>query len=138
MTNFHILSPLIRQNAMEAVRNAPVGWVVSIKPATRTTAQNARLWALLTDLAQQVDWYGQKLDAATWKDITTASLRKSRVVPGIDPGSFVVTGLHTSTMTKAELGDLMLLIEAFGAEQGVVFSDDPTDNMAELKARAGE
>jgi len=138
MTNFHILSPLIRQNAMEAVRNAPVGWVVSIKPATRTTAQNARLWALLTDLAQQVDWYGQKLDAATWKDITTASLRKSRVVPGIDPGSFVVTGLHTSTMTKAELGDLMLLIEAFGAEHGVVFSDDPTDAMMELKARAGE
>jgi len=122
MTNFHILSPLIRQNAMEAVRNAPVGWVVSIKPATRTTAQNSRLWSLLTDLAQQVDWYGQKLDAATWKDITTASLRKSRVVPGIDEGSFVVTGLHTSTMTKAELGDLMLLIEAFGAQQGVRFT----------------
>ena len=138
MTNFHILSPLIRQNAMEAVRNAPVGWVVSIKPATRTTAQNARLWALLTDLAQQVDWYGQKLDAATWKDITTASLRKSRVVPGIEQGSFVVTGLHTSTMTKAELGDLMELICAFGAERGVVFSDEYGSAIEELKARAGE
>lgn len=138
MTTYQIISPRVRSNAIEAVRNAPEGWVVSIKPATRTTRQNSRLWALLTDLAQQVDWYGQKLSAADWKDVCTASLRKSRVVPGIDQGTYVVTGLHTSTMTIAELGDLMLLIEAFGAEHGVVFSDDPTDNMAELRERAGE
>ena len=35
--------------------------VVEIKPATRTLAQNARLWAMLTDVSKQVDWYGRKL-----------------------------------------------------------------------------
>jgi len=86
-------------------------------------AQNARLWALLTDLSEQVDWYGQKLSKEDWKDMCTASLRKSRVVPGLDPGSFVVTGLHTSTMTKAEHSALTELIVAFGTERGVVFHD---------------
>jgi len=123
MTNFHILSPLIRSNAMEAVRNAPVGWVVSIKPATRTTAQNALMWQRLSDVSEQVDWYGTKLSQSDWKDVFTASLRKSKVVPGIDAGTYVVTGLHTSTMNKAEFSDLMLLIEAFGLERGVVFKD---------------
>lgn len=123
MTSFHLNTPLIRQNAISAVTNAPEGWVVTVKPANRTTAQNARLWAFLTDLSQQVEWYGQKLSAEDWKDMMTASLRKSRVVPGIDQGSFVVMGLHTSTMSKSEFSDLMDLITAFGTERGVVFSD---------------
>lgn len=120
---FHLISPQVRHNAECAVREAPQGYVVTIKEAKRTVAQNARLWALLTDLSEQVDWYGQKLSKEDWKDMMTASLRKSRVVPGIDPGTFVVTGLHTSTMTKAEHSALTELIVAFGTERGVMFHD---------------
>jgi hypothetical protein len=120
---FYLISPQVRMNAEQAVRSAPDGYVVTIKEAKRTVAQNARLWALLTDVAEQVDWYGQKLSNTDWKDIFTASLRKSRVVPGIDQGTFVVTGLHTSNMTKAEHSDLTELIVAFGTERGVVFHD---------------
>ena len=118
-------TPLARSNAEQAVRSAQDGWVVEIKPPTRSLEQNARLWAFLSDISKQVDWYGQKLTTDDWKDMFTASLRKARVVPGLDPGSFVVMGLHTSTMTKGEMTDLMTLIEAFGAERGVVFSDEP-------------
>lgn len=121
--SFVLISPRVRDNAVEAVRNAPDGWIVQVKPPKRSHAQNARLWALLTDLSDQVDWYGQKLSKEDWKDMCTASLRKSRVVPGIDPGSYVVTGLHTSTMTKAEHSALTELIVAFGTERGVVFHD---------------
>ena len=118
-------TPLAKSNAEQAVRNAQDGWVVEIKPPTRSLEQNARLWAFLRDISKQVDWYGQKLTPDDWKDMFTASLRKARVVPGLDPGSFVVMGLHTSTMTKGEMSDLMELITAFGTERGVVFSDDP-------------
>jgi hypothetical protein len=42
-------------------------------------------------------------------------------VPGID-GGFVVLGQSTKKMSKAELGELMELIEAFGAQRGVRFA----------------
>lgn len=97
---------------------------VTIKDGSpRSVEQNSRLWAFLADISSQVEWYGQKLSPEDWKDMFTASLRKSRVVPGIDPGSFVVTGLHTSKMTKPEFSALMELITAFGTERGVVFCD---------------
>jgi hypothetical protein len=122
--SFTLISPRVRQNALEAVRSAPDGWLVTVRATKRSDAQNRLLWQALTDIAEQVEWYGQYLPNTAWKDIFTASLRKSKVVPGIDSGTFVVTGLHTSTMTKGELSTLMDLIFAFGAERGVVFTDE--------------
>ena len=107
-----------RQRAIAAVTSAPEGMVVEIKPPTRSLEQNALLWPLLTELAQQIEWYGQKLTTAEWKDIMTAGLKKQRAVPGID-GGFVVIGAHTSKMSKAEFSDLVELIFSFGAEHGV-------------------
>lgn len=94
--------------------------VVEVKPEKRSLAQNARLWAMLTDISQQVDWYGQKLLPEDWKHIFTAALKKTRAVPGID-GGIVVLGQSTSKMTKAEMAELQDLMEAFGAERGVKF-----------------
>lgn len=107
-----------RQRALSAVANAPDGMVVEIKPPTRSLEQNALLWPLLTELSQQVDWYGHKLTPEEWKDALTAGLKKQKVVPGID-GGFVVIGAHTSKMSKAEFSDLVELIFSFGAEHGV-------------------
>ena len=95
--------------------------VLSLKPETRSLAQNARLWAMLTDISQQVVWYGRKLKPEEWKHIFSSSLKKQDVVPGLD-GGFVVLGLSTSKMTKAEMSDLQTLMECFGAQQGVRFA----------------
>jgi hypothetical protein len=81
------------------------------------------MWARLTDIAQQVEWYGQKLSPDDWKDMFTASLRRARVVPGIDAGTYVPLGMRTSDMTKDEFSDLLELIAAFAAERGVTFHD---------------
>jgi hypothetical protein len=95
---------------------------VSIREARRTTEQNAKLWAMLNEVAEQVEWYGQHLSPEEWKHVFTASLKKQRVVPGLD-GGFVVLGLSTSRMSKAELSELIELILAFGAERGVEFAE---------------
>ncbi len=110
------LWPLLKSMLMAGQRV-----VVEIKPETRTLAQNARLWAMLTDVSKQVDWYGRKLSQEEWKHVFTASLSKQDVVPGID-GGFVVLGKSTSKMTKPEMSELQQLIEAFGAQQGVRFT----------------
>jgi len=95
---------------------------LEVRPEKRSDAQNRRLWAMLGEIARQVDWYGQKLTAEEWKHVFSASLSKQKVVPGLD-GGFVVLGLSTSKMTKGEMSDMQTLMEAFGAEKGVTFSE---------------
>ena len=106
--------------ALKAALMAGKRMVVKVEQEKRSLAQNARLWAMLTDISRQVDWYGQKLSPADWKHIFTAALKKTRAVPGID-GGIVVLGQSTSSMTKAEMAELQELIEAFGADKGVKF-----------------
>lgn len=118
-----IRSQADRDKAAAWCRNAPAGTRVELKAARRSTEQNSLLWQRLTEVAHQVDWYGQKLTAEDWKDVMSAALRRARVVPGIDAGTFVPLGLRTSDMTKQEMSDLLELIAAFGAERGVKFRD---------------
>ena len=108
--------PLIKASLIAGHR-----MVVEVKPETRSLAQNARLWAMLTDISKQVDWYGRKLTPEEWKHVFTASLTKQDVVPGLD-GGFVVLGKSTSSMTKGEMSELQELMQAFGAQQSVRFT----------------
>lgn len=103
--------------------NVPEGTTVEFRGPRRSTDQNAMMWSFLSQISKQVVWYGQKLSSEDWKDVLTASLRRTRVVPGIDAGSFVPLGMRTSQMTKEELSDLLELIQAFGAEHGVKFRE---------------
>lgn len=95
--------------------------VVEVKPETRSLEANARMWAMLTEISQQVDWYGNRLTPEEWKDVFSAAMKRSKVVPGLD-GGFVVCGQSTSKMTRAEMSEMQTLMEAFGAERGVRFS----------------
>ena len=108
-------------------KNVDPGTTVEFRKARRSLDQNRMLWSALSDVSKQVEWYGQYLPAEDWKDVFTASLRRARVVPGIDAGSFVPLGMRTSDMTKAELSELLELIFAFGAERGVMFADQRED-----------
>ena len=100
---------------------------ISEAKPTRTLEQNSRLWALLRDISRQVEWpvdgRMQKLPPEDWKDIFTAVLtRGQRVAQGIE-GGFVMLGGRTSRMSVGEMCELQTLIEAFGAEHGVQWSD---------------
>lgn len=112
-----------RDRACQAIQESPIGYEVRIKEPTRSSEQNSRLWASLTDISKQVEWYGKKLTPEDWKHIFSSSLKKLEVVPNLDGTGFVALGLSTSKMTKRELSDLLELIYAFGAERGVVFGD---------------
>jgi hypothetical protein len=119
---FRLVHKQARQRALEALQDAPDGYVVTIHEPTRNLEQNAALWAALSDISKQVEWYGQRLTPEEWKDVFTASLKRQKVVPGLD-GGFVVCGLSTSKMGKSEFSQLLDLAYAFGAEKGVKFHD---------------
>lgn len=95
-------------------------FTLEVRPEKRSDAQNRRLWSQLNDLSEQVDWHGFKLTADEWKSVMSAALKRTKVVPGID-GGFVVCGQSTSAMSKAEMNELLALIEAFGANHNVAF-----------------
>ena len=100
----------------------PVELVLRRPKNQRSLDQNRRLWAVLSDVSRQVEWYGRYLPKEAWKDIFSAALERQDVVPGLE-GGFVMIGGRTSKMTKQRFADLLTLIDAFGAEQGVQWSD---------------
>ena len=120
---FRLVHAEARRRALEAVRCAQDGYVVEVKEPTRNLEQNALMWATLTDVSNQVDWYGKKLTPDDWKNVFSSSLRRLEVVPNLDGTGFVALGQHTSTMTKREFSDLCELIFAFGAEHGVQWTE---------------
>lgn len=102
------------------------GYHVRITPPTRNLEQNAKMWASLTDISNQVDWYGKKLSPDDWKNVFSASLKKLEVVPNLDGTGFVALGMSTSKMTIKEMSDILELIGAFAAEKGVKLNEQNT------------
>jgi hypothetical protein len=109
--------------------------VISLGRESRSIDQNSRLWATLKDVSDQVNWYGQMLSPDDWKHVFSAALEKQKLVPGID-GGFVMCGISTSKMSKQKFSDLLEIINAFGAEQGVKWSDPALEAFAEYITHA--
>lgn len=112
----------VRTRAKAAIDAAQGLCEVVIRPykESRTSQQNALLWSLLTEIAEQVEWHGQRLSKEDWKDMLSAALKRQMVVPGIE-GGFVVLGARTSKMSVAEMTEMIEFCYAFGAEHGVRF-----------------
>ena len=96
--------------------------VVVIKDEKRPDILNRKMWAMLRDVSQQVEWYGKKLSDEDWKCLFSASVEKQRAEPGID-GGFVVMAVSTRKQSAKWFSDLFEVIQAFGAEKGVRWSE---------------
>ncbi len=113
-----------REKAAAWAIKAPDGTRVEFKATKRSIPQNARLWAMLTDVAQQLPWHGQKLKAEDWKYVFLDALKEAaRTVPNID-GTGFVNLRRSSDLSKEEMSELIDLIAAFGAQNGVKFGGD--------------
>lgn len=99
--------------------------VISARRETRSLAQNNLMWSCLTDLSKQVKWFGKNLTPEGWKDFITGHLHGQELVPNMDGTGFISInrGRSTSDMTIAEMTAVIELCHAFGAEQGVKWSE---------------
>lgn len=119
-----ITSDRERQKAASWVMNAPWNTRIDFKAPKRTLPQNDRMWAMLTDVAQQVLWHGLRLTPDDWKLVFLDALKREvRMVPNIDGNGFVNLGRSSSDLSKDEMTDLIELIFAFGARHGVEFHE---------------
>jgi len=96
--------------------------VVVIKDEKRPDVLNRKMWAMLRDVSQQVEWYGKKLSDEDWKCLFSASVEKQRAEPGLE-GGFVVMATSTRKQSAKWFSDLFEVIQAFGAEKGVRWSE---------------
>ena len=122
---FRLVNDIVRQNATQAVRDAQEGYTVTIAPETRRDAQNARMWAMLADISR-AEPLGRKHTPDDWKAIfMNACGWECQFVEGLDGRPFP-QGFRSSKMTVKQMADLITYMTAFGAENGVLWSEKIT------------
>jgi hypothetical protein len=112
-----------RQRAIALVQRAPDDWMAVIKPATRSDAQNAKLWAMLADVARaRPD--GREHVPDVWKALMMQACGHEQVFEmGLDGRPFPM-GFRSSRMTVAEMADLITFIQQYGDAKGVTWSNE--------------
>jgi len=129
---FTLANQRLRDKAIETIRTAKVNSRVEIKGPKRSNDANAAMWAMLGDIAEQVQWpldgRLQRLDTEQWKLVFLDALRRQhreqlRIVPSLDRTGFVdISGKHSSDLSQEEMGDMLTMMSAFGDERGVEWS----------------
>jgi len=113
-----------RRKAVDWIGKAPVGTRVEFKASKRTLPQNDMLWALLTEIAQQLGHAGKKYDPSQWKAIFLHAFgREVSFLPSLDQKTFLPIELSSSDLSKDEMTDFIEFIMKEAAERGVVFKD---------------
>lgn len=113
-----------RAKATAWIAKAPDGTRVEFKASKRSLPQNDRLWAMLTDIAEQTTHMGNKYKPDQWKVLFLhACGREVQFLPGLDGKTFLPWGQSSSDLSKKEMSELIEFIFAWGTEQGVTFNE---------------
>ena len=119
---FRLVNDMVRQRAVQAIMAAPNGWIVEAKEPTRSTVQNAKMWAMLADVARaQPD--GRQATPEVWKALFMNAMGfECAFETGLDGRPFP-TGFRTSRLTVSQMRDMIEFIYAYGAQHGVRWSE---------------
>lgn len=119
-----LANDFVRKRAHQLIDAAPVKTRVVFHGPKRTVAQNDKLWPLLNDVAQQTKYHGLRLSPEDYKVLFMDALNRAiRMVPNIDGTGFVALGRSSSKLSVAEMRDLIELIYAYGAREGVRWTE---------------
>lgn len=113
-----------RRRATAWIAKAPPGTRVEFREPKRSNEQSARMWACLTDIAQQHDYHGVRLSPDDWKLLFLDQLdREVRAVPNLDGTGFVNIGTSSSKLSKQEMSDMLELIHAYASLHSITLHD---------------
>jgi hypothetical protein len=109
-----------RQKAHVGIDRAPDGWTLELREAKRTDPQNKALWGLLNQIQKQRPIHnGVNMTPELWKATFLDALNSEcTIMPKLDGNGFFP--MHSSSrLTKGEFVDLLSLMLAWCAEQGL-------------------
>lgn len=124
MTGQTVILASERQRALakQLIDVAPHRSISNIRAPKRTSEQNDKMWAMLSDISRAKP-EGRKLRPDQWKCLFMDDLGHKPIwEPGLN-GGVVNIGYKSSYLTKAEMSDMIEAMYAYGAEQGVVWSE---------------
>jgi hypothetical protein len=108
--------------AKQLIDKAPVDAVISISAAKRTDDQNAKMWAMLSDISRAKP-DGRLHIPEVWKAIFMAALgHETKFEMGLDNQPFPI-GFRTSKLSVGQMSDLIEFIYAYGAKNNVKWSE---------------
>jgi len=108
--------------ARQLLVQAPINSVVNITAPRRTNDQNARFWALLSDVSRSKPG-GRSMTPERWKAVFMQSFgHQVQFENDLDGRPFPV-GHSSSRLSKQDMSDMMEFISAWGSENGVVWSE---------------
>lgn len=111
-----------RMLAKALIDKAPVDAVVTVKEATRNLDQNARLWAMLSDISRAKP-EGRTMTAELWKAVfMQACGHEVQFLNGLDGLPFPA-GFRSSRLTVRQMADLITFVAAYGDQHGVKWSE---------------
>jgi len=110
-----------RQTAANWCMNAPDGTQVEFREKRRTDDQNRLMWVELTTLARKRPLHnGVKMSPDTYKCMFMQALgHETRFIPTMDGDGVFPLGMRSSRLTIPEMSDLIELLNAFAAREGV-------------------
>jgi hypothetical protein len=115
-----------RALACGLIHAAPADAVVRISGPKRTDDQNAKLWAMISDVSRAKP-EGRIHTPEVWKCLFMAACGHSvRFEMGLDNRPFPV-GFSSSRLTKAEFADLITTVAEYGDRHGVEWSEPHPD-----------
>lgn len=118
-----LTGPQQRQYAHRLVDAAPDYAVVTVKAGDRTLDQNAKMWAMLTDISLARPEV-RKWTPEVWKCAFMHSLgHQVQFAEGLDNSGPFPLGFKTSKLTKPQMSDLIEVIYEYGARHGVEWSE---------------
>lgn len=111
-----------RQLAKRLIDRAPPQAVINIRESKRTLDQNAKLWAMLSDISRAKP-DGWRHTPEVWKALFMHACGHAvQFETGLSGDPFPI-GFRSSRLTKREMVDLIDFIGAYGSEHGVLWSD---------------
>ncbi len=108
-----------RAFAHRCIDAAPPGSVVTIREGKRSTDQNDKMWAMLSDVASAAP-EGRQWAPETWKCAFMHALgHQVRFCDGIDGSGPFPIGFRSSRLTVKQMADLITMIQEYGDRHGV-------------------
>ncbi|OCX17590.1 hypothetical protein QV13_12595 [Mesorhizobium hungaricum] len=115
--------PRQRAIAKQLIDRAPINAVLTIKEASRNLEQNARMWAMLSDVSRAKP-EGRCWTPETWKAAFMHSLGHQIIFcEGLDGAGPFPMGFRSSRLTVRQMADLITCIQEYGDRHGVLWTD---------------
>jgi len=112
-----------RTLARDMIDRAPVNAVVNIREATRNRDQNARMWAMLSDVSRAKP-EGRHWTPDTWKAAFLHSLgHQCAFADGLDGSGPFPIGFRSSRLTVRQMADLITVIAEYGDRHRVTWTE---------------